>query len=452
MNEPSEAASARAPAASHAPGSLDGPDELALALPPPARASRLRVALVLAAVTGGTFAIGYTRHRPAHGDAPAQRGGRAVRVEVIKPTLLAGERALELPGTVRPLEETRISPRVSGYVRRWLVDLGDKVTAGQLLAEIDTPELDAQLAQARAQLAQARAAVGQATAQRDLSKANATRVASLSGQQLVSQTQLEQASTQAQTDEAHLAATHAAVAAAEANVRRLAGLTAFARVTAPFAGTITTRSIDRGTLVTEGNATPMFTVVATDPVRVFLDVPQSLAPSVKPGVAATITVRELGDRKLEGTIARAAGALDPELHTMTTELRVPNPDGALLPGMYVRAQLKLPVPAHIFEIPATALYFDAQGVRVAVVDPDSRIRIVPIVIERDTGATLHVASGLQGDERLLKIAIPWLPAGSLVEVAAPATAAAPSTATTGPGSPAVPATAAPTAGPAAASR
>jgi len=394
------------------------PEDLGFSLPPPARSSRVRVAIVVALLAGSAFVVGYTRHRQALGDVPAPGGpGRAVRVEVVKPVALANDRALDLPGTVRPLEETKIYPRVSGYVRRWLVDLGDKVVAGQVLAEIDTPELDAQLAQARAQLAQARATVGQATAQRDLSKVNAARFATLSDQQLVSKAQVEQTATQAQTDESTLAAAQSNVAGQEANVRRLGELAGFAKVTAPFAGTITMRSIDRGSLVSEGNATAMFTVVATNPVRIFVDVPQSIAPSVRSGIAAVVGVRELGDRKFEGAVARAAGALDPELHTMKTEIQVPNPDGALLPGMYVRARLKLPVPQRVFEIPATALYSDAQGLRVAVVDGDSKVKLVPIVIERDTGATLHVASGLEGDERVLKIAIPWLPAGSVVEVA-----------------------------------
>ena len=117
-------------------------------------------------------------------------------------------------------------------------------------------------------------------------------------------------------------------------------------------------------------------------------------------------------------MARAAGALDPELHTMTTEIRVPNPDGALLTGTFVRVQLRLPVTARAFEIPATALYSDAQGLRVGVVDAAGRLQLVPVTIERDTGATLHIATGLTGDERVLKIAIPGLPAGSPVEVAA----------------------------------
>lgn len=395
----------------------DAPDDLGFELPPPARSSRMRIAVAIAVLAGGAFAIGYFRHRQARGDVPADERERVVRVEVVTPARLGSDRALDLPGTVRALEETKIYPRVSGYVRRWLVDLGDKVTAGQLLAEIDTPELDAQLAQARAQLAQARAAVNQAGAQRGLSKANAARVTTLADQQLVSKSQVEQAAAQAETDAANYAAAQSNVTGQEANVRRLGELQAFAKVTAPFAGTVTLRSIDRGALVTDGNATPMFTVVAIDPVRIFVDVPQSVAPSVRTGTAATITVRELGDKKLDGTVARSAGALDPELHTMTTEIRVPNPDGALLPGMYVRAQLKLAVTVPVFEIPATALFSDAQGLRVAVVDADSKIKFVPIAIERDTGSTLQISTGLTGTERVLKIAIPSLTAGTRVEVA-----------------------------------
>ncbi|HWO24900.1 MAG TPA: efflux RND transporter periplasmic adaptor subunit [Kofleriaceae bacterium] len=395
----------------------DAPEDLGFSLPPPARSSRVVVALAVTALAGGAFAIGYVRHLQARGNVPVARDGRPVRVEVVKPVRLGGERALDLPGTVRPLEETRIYPRTTGYVRRWLVDIGDKVTAGQVLAEIDTPELDAQLAQARAAVAQARAAVAQATSQRDLSKANAARFQTLSEQQLVSKAQVEQAAAQAQTDEANVAAAQSSVTGQEANLRRLGELAGFAKVAAPFAGTVTTRSIDRGSLVSEGTGTPLFTVVATDPVRIFVDVPQSIAPSVRPGIAAEVTARELGERKLAGAVARAAGALDPELHTMTTEIRVPNGDGALLPGMYVRVQLKLPVPAPAFEIPATALYSDAQGVRVGIVDAGSRLRLVPITIERDTGATLHVATGLTGDERVVKLALPGLPPGALVEVA-----------------------------------
>jgi RND family efflux transporter MFP subunit len=393
-------------------------EELGFELPAPAQASRARVLVILALVVGGAGVFGYLRQHKARGENPviAHETGPA-RVEVMKASVLSSDRALALPGIVKPLEEAKIYSRSQGYVRRWLADIGDKVKEGQLLAEIDTPELDAQLSQARAQLASAKASVKQASAQRDFAKTNSAPYETLADQQLVSRAQLEQTQAQAATDEATVAAADANVNAMEANVRRLQELQGFAKVVAPFAGTITSRSIDRGSLVGEGGATPMFTLVATDPVRIFVDVPQSVAPSVKVGTDATIAVREYASRTFAGKVTRSAGALDPELHVMSTEIQVPNSDGALLPGMYVQASLTLPVPHRVLEIPATALYSDAAGLRLATVDAQNRVHFVPITIERDTGATLWIATGLTGDERIIKIAVPTLVEGDAVEVA-----------------------------------
>lgn len=399
--------------------SSNEPEDLGFSLPVAARASRLTVVVVIAVVVGAAFAFGYFRQRKAHGEVPPLSTEiTAQRVEVLKAAELKSDRALSLPGEVRPLEQTQIYARVTGYVRSWKVDIGDKVTAGQLLAEIDTPEVDAQLSQARAQLAVARSAVTQASAQRDYSKSNSARTAGLADQQLVAKAQVEQTQAQAATDEAIVNSAKSNVAAQEANVRRLQDLQQFSKVVAPFAGTVTTRSIDRGALVRDGATTPLFTVVATDPVRIFVDVPQSIASSVRNDTPATITVRELG-KKFEGKVTRSAGALDPDLHTMTTEIQVPNPDGALLPGMYVQAALNLAVPHRVLELPATALYNDAQGVRVATVDANNRVKYVAITIERDTGSTVQIAGGLTGDERIIKIAVPSLLDGDVVEVVAP---------------------------------
>jgi RND family efflux transporter MFP subunit len=273
--------------------------------------------------------------------------------------------------------------------------------------------------------------VKQATAQRDFAKSSSARYETLAGQKLVSQAAVEQQQAEAQTGEANVNAAESNVTAQEANLKRLIDTKSFANVTAPFAGTITTRSVDRGSLVQENGTTPMFTLVATDPVRVYIDVPQSVAPSIKPGAEASLNVREYGDRAFTGKVTRSSGALDPELHIMQTEIQVPNPDGALIPGMYVQAALTLPVPHKVLEIPATALYTDSQGVRIATVDAQNRVHYVPITIERDTGATLWVATGVTGDERIVKIAVPTLAEGDLVDVAvakAPATASAGSSA------------------------
>jgi RND family efflux transporter MFP subunit len=343
--------------------------------------------------------------------------GRATLVQAIKPKPIDSDHALAIPGTVRALEQTKLFPRATGYVKRWLVDIGDKVTAGQLLAEIDTPDLDAQLAQARAQLGQAQAAVKQVLAQRDYSRSNNQRFESLADQKLVSKSQVEQTQAQASTDEANVAAAEANVAAQQANVRRLTETQGFAKVVAPFAGTITARTVERGDLVTDGTNTALYTLVATDPVRVFVEVPQTVAPGLRTGIDAVITAREFPGRKFPGKITRAAGALDPDLHTMTTEIQVPNPDGTLLPGMYVQAEVTLPVPHRVVEIPATSLYSDSQGLRVVVIDAQQKAHFVPITIERDTGATLQVATGLNGDERVVKIAVPGLVEGDPLEVA-----------------------------------
>ncbi len=382
--------------------------------------------VVLAILIGGGFAFGWSQRSKAYNRVAVPPAEAApTRVEVITPTVVESDRALTLPATVRALEQTKIYPRVTGYVRRWLVDIGDKVTAGQLLVEIDTPELSAQLAQARAQLAQAEAAVKQVAAQRDYSKSNTERYASLADQKLVSRSQVEQTQAQASTDEASVASAQSNVVAQQANVRRLIETQGFSRVVAPFAGTVTTRNIERGDLVTEAKTTELYTIVAIDPVRVFVDVPQNVAASVRTGTEATLVVREYPGRKFTGKITRSAGALDPDLHTMTTEVQVANPDGALMPGMYVQAVLSFPVPHRVVEIPATALYSDAQGLRVGVVDAQHKLHLVPITIERDTGGTIHVATGLSGDEKVVKIAVPGLVEGDPLEVTtAPAAAPA----------------------------
>ena len=198
-------------------------------------------------------------------------------------------------------------------------------------------------------------------------------------------------------------------------MRRLTDLQQFSKVTAPFAGTITSRSIDRGSLVTAGNATPLFRVAATDTVRVFVQVPQDVAPNVSVGGPAKVTIREFAGRVFEGRVARTAGALDPVTRTLNTEIRVPNPEGTLLAGMYAEVSLNLSAPRQVFEIPATALLSDAQGLRVALVTPQNTLHLQPITIERDLGASLQIGSGLSGNDRLVQIAGADLSEGQKVE-------------------------------------
>jgi RND family efflux transporter MFP subunit len=403
-----------------------GDDGLGFALPRPATFGRARaVAIVFAivAVIGAAFVIGYLpRQKAREALVAGERADEhaAPRVEVVAPKPLVTDHALLLPGSIEPLEDTVIYSRADGFCKRWLVDIGDKVQAGQLLAEIDAPEVEKQLAQGRAQLAQARAALAQSRANRDLSKLNRDRYETLATDKLIAASDLDQRRAQALADEATVAAAESNVAAQAANLARLVELTGFARVPAPFAGTITERHIERGARVVA--ATPLFRLVATDPVRVFVQIPQEVAPMVRPGLDAPITVREYGARTFPGTVARAAGALDPALRTMNTEVRVPNPRAELLPGMYARVALSLPSPHRLLELPATALYNDAAGLRVAVVDAAGKVAFAPVTIERDTGATVHISGGLDGSERVIKLADASLAPGEAVEVVAPARA------------------------------
>ncbi|WP_437487837.1 efflux RND transporter periplasmic adaptor subunit [Sorangium sp. So ce1014] len=397
-------------------------DDLGFDLPPPAAMTRTRgvaLGVGLVVVLGAAFAAAYLPRRSAR--AALEEGvrateGAAPRVVVVAPQPVSSDRALALPGSIQPLEETVVYPRVSGYVRRWTVDLGDRVEEGQVLAEIDTPELDQELAQARAQLVQASAGLVQAQASRDLSRSSMKRYEQLVPAGVAPQEELEERQGQAHVAEAGVTVAQAAITAQKASIQRLLDLKKFAKIAAPFAGTVTSRTIERGALVTAGNGTPLFRISATDPVRVFVGVPQDVAPSVRVDAPAKVTVREFAAQPFQGTIARTAGALDAATRTMNTEVRVPNPDGRLLAGMYAEVALTLSTPHRVLEIPATALYNDAKGLRVAVVEAGGKIRFVPITVGRDTGATIHVSTGLDGSERIVKLASAELTDGMAVEV------------------------------------
>ncbi|WP_437969411.1 efflux RND transporter periplasmic adaptor subunit [Sorangium sp. So ce260] len=408
-----------------APQSGPPADDLGFDLPPPAAMTRTRglaLGVGLVVVLGAAFAAAYLPRRSAR--AALEEGvrateGAAPRVVVVAPQPVSSDRALVLPGSIQPLEETVVYPRVSGYVRKWTADLGDKVEEGQVLAEIDTPELDQELAQARAQLVQANAGLVQAKANRDLSLSGVKRYEQLVPAGVAPQEELEERQGQAHVAEASVTVAQAAITAQQANIQRLLDLKKFAKIVAPFAGTVTARTIERGALVTAGNGTPLFKIAATDPARVFVGVPQDVAPSVRVDAPAKVTVREFAGQPFQGTIARTAGALDAATRTMNTEVRVPNPDGRLLAGMYAEVALTLATPHRVLEIPATALYNDAKGLRVAVVDAvgaESKIRFAPITVERDTGATIHVSTGLDGSERIVKLASAELTDGMTVEV------------------------------------
>jgi membrane fusion protein, multidrug efflux system len=405
--------------------------ELGFALPEPARLSRgraLTLGVVGAVVLGGVFLLVALPRNAARTELEretASASNAAPRLAVAPGKVVSSERALKLPASIQPLEEAVVYARANGYVARWLVDLGDKVKADQLLLEIETPEINQEISQARAALAKAQAAKAQAEAGRVLSKSRFDRTGKLVDAGVASQAELEQTQAESSVGDANINVAQAGIEAELANIRRLTDVQRFSKVTAPFAGTITSRMVERGSLVTAGNATPLFKMAATDTVRVYVQVPQDVAASVNVGATAKVTVRELTGQAFEGKVARTSGVLDAVTRTLNTEIRVPNPDGKLMSGMYAEVQLSLTAPRQVFEIPATALLNDAQGLRVAIVTANNTLHLQPITIERDLGATVQIASGITAADRLVQITGADLTEGQKIEPVAPRTQAAP---------------------------
>jgi len=404
------------------PGTDAERDDLGFDLPPPVRVSRRRAFTILVlgvGVLGVVFAASYLPRRAAQ-QALKERTEAAARerpqLAVLNPKLVATANQLTLPGSLQPLEEAVIYARASGYVRRWHVDIGAKVNKGDLLAEIDAPEALQNLAQARAALAQAKSSVVQAQAGRGLAQIRLERTGKLVEAGVAAQQELDQTQAQATVNDADVQVAESSVVAQQANIRRLTDLLNFTKVEAPFAGTITQRTIETGSLVTAGNGTPLYRLTATDPIRVFVQVPQEFAPTTTVGAAAKVTLREFPTQAFAGTVARTAGALEPGSRTMTTEIRIPNPDGKLLTGMAAEVALSLPSPHAVYQLPSTALLSDAQGLRVLVVQADGKLHLQPIVIERDQGATVQIASGVTAQDRVVQIASADFVEGQQVDV------------------------------------
>ena len=390
-----------APPLPFAPHGEPGGPDLGFPIPAPAKLTGARsvtLGVVIFAILGGLFTLRWLTVRHAQAALAAdtvQTSVAIARVQVVSPIVVTSDKALSLPGSVQPLEETVVYPRANGYIRKWYVDLGDKVHEGDLLADIDTPDVDQQLAQARAQLAQAEAGLAQAKANANFSKANLERYQQLLPAGLASQQDFDKAKAQADLDVASIGVADATINSQRANAQYLSQVKSFGHITSPFSGTVTLRTVERGALVTAGTGSPLFKISAMDPVRVYVQVPQDVAPSVRVDLGAVVTIREFPTRKFEGRIAHAAGSLDSATRTMLTEVRVPNPKGEILTGMYAQVSLTLPTPHKVLSIPSTALIGnDAGGLRVAVVDTTSHVHLVPVVVERDTGSTIELSGGL----------------------------------------------------------
>src|SRR3954453_19488476 len=328
-------------------------------------------------------------------------------VSVIAPERGAPQQEIVLPGTMQAFTDAGIYARVPGYLRKWYVDLGGRVRAGQLLADIDTPEIDQQLEQARADLATAEANTR-------LAQLTAERYRDLIRTDSVSKQDLDNAN-------GSLEAKATAVTSASANVRRLEQLKGFEKITAPFDGVVTARTTDVGALIDSGsNAKELFHVAAVHRLRVFINVPQIYSRAARPGIKADLTLTEFPGRTFTGTLARTAQSIDVASRTLLTEIDVENAKGELLPGSYAEVHLKLASEASTFKLPINAIIFRTEGVQVAVVGADGKVALVPVTLGRDYGNSLEVVAGLTGTERVIVNAPDSIEAGQAVRVAAPA--------------------------------
>jgi RND family efflux transporter MFP subunit len=336
------------------------------------------------------------------------------RVEVIEVGRSSGTNDLQLPGSIQAVTEAPILARADGYIKQRMVDIGDRVQSGQRVAEIEAPELDQQIRQAKANLQQAQAALEQALANHEQGKSNlelaritAQRWGNLVAQGVVSKQDNDQYQAQyhsqiagVQALEKAIAAQRANVAAAEANIARLDEMQSYRTVKAPFAGVITLRNVDVGALVNAGS-TLLYRIAQTGTLRTYVNVPQTNASSIKPGQTALLSVSNLPGRTFRGSVARTANSLDPGSRTMLVEIQVPNADGALLPGMYAQVDLSSPRTNAPLLVPTDALSIHAAGPQIAIVGPDSIVHLQKIKVGRDYGDRLEVTSGLKAGDTII---------------------------------------------------
>jgi RND family efflux transporter MFP subunit len=313
--------------------------------------------------------------------------GQRIFVTTVTPTPSKSGGVLTLPATLRGDNETAIYARVNGYVRKFNVEIGDRVTKGEVLAELDTPELDQQVRQAAAQVEQAKANVV-------LGKIAVDRWKKLFSQDSVARQDLD-------TKQNAYDTAVAAQSAAEANLKQLQATTAFKNVEAPFDGVITARNVDIGNLVNSGSSgVSLFSMAVTDPLRVFVDVPQAYVKMIHVGSEVPVVQAERPGQVFMAVVAYVAGAIDVATRSLRIELILHNPDGRLKPGTYVQIALPLAA-AGAVTIPANALLFRAEGPNVAMVDKSGIVRLQPITIARDVGASLDVAQGLTPSDQIV---------------------------------------------------
>jgi RND family efflux transporter MFP subunit len=367
----------------------------------------LRVAAIVALVVAvAVVATGlYSR---ASGNARLREWTDAQAIPVVAvaaPSTGANASALELPGRLEAYARAPIYARVSGYVKSWTSDIGAKVKAGQLLAEIETPDLDQQLTQARADLntAQANEKLAAVTAQRWQAILKSNTVSKQDVDEKVSD----------------LEAKRALVASAKANVDRYAAMKNFTRIVAPFDGVVTARNTDVGALINAGTAAgqELFVVSDVHKLRAYVNVPQTYVPDVPPGTKATLTVPEHPEKTYAAMIETSSQAVTASSGTTLMQAVVDNPSNELLPGGFANVRLQLPANAAALSVPSSALIFDSKGLSVATVGADNRVAVKPVTIARDLGSTIEIASGLTADDRVIQNPPDGIATGAEVRIA-----------------------------------
>jgi multidrug efflux pump subunit AcrA (membrane-fusion protein) len=351
------------------------------------------------------------------------------QVYVIRPEPAAAA-GLSLAATTQAIQDSIIYARTSGYLSKRYVDIGDHVKAGQLLAEIASPEIDQQLRQAEADLRQSEKNLDLQKATLDLARTTMARYQAADAEDAVAKLVVDQSVSSYRTGQAAVAAAEANVESNQANVQRLRELTSFQRVLAPFNGTVIQRNVDVGALITAGSpvnntaaapssvtgaANGLFEVAQIDTLRVFVNVPQAYAPNVTVGLPVRVTLRGQLMQPVTGTVTRTASAFDPGTRTLLTQVDIPNPSHRMLPGMFVYVDFKIGPSGTHWRVPATAMMFNAQGTRVAIVGAGNKLHFQDVVIGRDLGTSIDIQAGLHGNEMVVSQPTVSLQEGQVVK-------------------------------------
>jgi membrane fusion protein, multidrug efflux system len=391
----------------HQPPSVQRPPELPPA-PPRTALTIVGVLLLILLIAGGVTLLSRLSHE--HALAKETEAETVPTVAVTNPTAEKPDEELVLPGSLQAFEESPIYARTSGYLVKWYKDIGSRVQKGELLAHIDTPEVDQELNQTRA-------ARQQIVAQLELAKISADRWEALRKTDSVSAQEADQQESGYKQAQANLAA-------GDANVKRLEQLEGFKDVYAPFTGVLTRRNVDPGALINAGAGAAgreLFDIAKVDPLRVFTSVPQAYAPFIKVGSKVPVTLQEFPGQKFYGIVARTADSIDPTTRTLLTEVDVPNKDGKLLPGSFGEIHFAVGSDVNKVTIPVNSMLFRSQGAQVAVVGPGNKVELRSISIGRDYGTSLEILGGeLSTSDRIIVNPADSLEPGQQVNVAQPA--------------------------------